>query len=238
LKIYPTLNLQHGAVVSTAGLGDVCPQTPLEVAERLIEEGATRLALVDVDAAMGRGNNRELIGQILKRCHARERKVCIQVAGGVRSSDQAQFFIDLGATWLVVGTILHKSPMVSEQLMARFQSYLTAAIDARGGTVHRSGWVDTTTLTALELAQRAKAYGFRRLLFVDIPEDSTSDPDFQTAQELAVATGLPLVMGGSLTTPRHLEAVHAQQGLKGALVDALLFQQDPSLLAFLQATCA
>ena len=125
-------------MVSTAGLADVCPQTPLEVAERLIEEGATRLALVDVDAAMGRGNNRELIGQILKRCHARERKVCVQVAGGVRSSDQAQFFIDLGAAWLVVGTILHKSPMVSEQLMARFQSYLTAAIDARGGKVHLS----------------------------------------------------------------------------------------------------
>ena len=182
LKIYPTLNLQHGAVVSTAGLADVCPQTPLEVAERLIEEGATRLALVDVDAAMGRGNNRELIGQILKRCHARERKVCVQVAGGVRSSDQAQFFIDLGAAWLVVGTILHKSPMVSEQLMARFQSYLTAAIDARGGKVHRSGWVDTTTLSALELAQRAKAYGFRRLLFVDIPEDAGSDPDFHGRQ--------------------------------------------------------
>lgn len=238
MKIYPTLNLQHGAVVSTAGLEGVCPQSPLEVAERLIEEGATRLALVDVDAAMGRGNNRELIGQILQRCHARERKVCVQVAGGVRSSDQAQFFIDLGANWLVVGTILHKSPMVSEQLMARFQSYLTAAIDARGGQVHRSGWVDTTTLTALELAQRAKAYGFRRLLFVDIPEAAGTDPDFQTANDLATATGLPLVMGGSLTTSRHLEAVYAHQGLKGALVDALLFQQDPGLLAFLQATCA
>jgi len=238
LKIYPTLNLQHGAVVSTAGLEGVCPQSPLEVAERLIEEGATRLALVDVDAAMGRGNNRELIGQILQRCHARERKVCVQVAGGVRSSDQAQFFIDLGANWLVVGTILHKSPMVSEQLMARFQSYLIAAIDARGGQVHRSGWVDTTTLTALELAQRAKAYGFRRLLFVDIPEAAGTDPDFQTANDLATATGLPLVMGGSLTTSRHLEAVYAHHGLKGALVDALLFQQDPGLLAFLQATCA
>ncbi len=238
MKIYPTLNLQHGRVVSTAGLEGVCPMTPHDVAERLIDEGATRLALVDVDAAMGRGNNRELIGQILHRCRTRDRKVCVQVAGGVRSSDQAQYFIDLGANWLVVGTILHKSPMVSEQLMARFQSFLTAAIDARGGKVHRSGWVDTTTLSALELAMRAKAYGFRRLLFVDIPEVATADPDFETAQDLALATGLPLVMGGSLTTARHLEAIHAHQGLKGALVDALLFQQNPSLLAFLQATCA
>ena len=238
LKIYPTLNLQHGRVVSTAGLEDPCPQTPMDLAERLVEGGATRLSLVDVDAAMGRGNNRDLIAQILHRCHARERKVCIQVAGGIRSSDQAQFFIDLGATWLVAGTILHKSPMVSEQLMARFQSFLTAAIDARGGKVHRSGWVDSDGLSALDLAQRAKAYGFRRLLFVDIPKDAEAAPDFQTAQDLAQATGLPLVMGGSLTSPQHLESAHHHHGLKGALVDALLFQQDPRLLTFLQATCA
>lgn len=238
MKIYPTLNLEHGRVVSTAGQESSCLAAPVELAGRLIEEGATRLALVDVDAAKGRGNNRELIGQILQRCHARDRKVCVQVAGGIRSSDQAQFFIDQGAAWLVVGTILHKSPMVSEQLMARFQSFLTAAIDARGGQVHRSGWVDTTHVSALDLALRAKAYGFHRLLFVDIPEDAGADPDFTTAQELAKATGLPLVMGGSLTTPHHLEAVLSHHGLKGALVDALLFHQNPRLMAFLQAACA
>jgi phosphoribosylformimino-5-aminoimidazole carboxamide ribotide isomerase len=238
LKIYPTLNLQHGRVVSTAGQVSSSFVLPIDLATRLIDEGATRLALVDVDAAMGRGNNRELIGQILHQCHTRDRKVSVQVAGGIRSSDQAQYFIDLGASWLVVGTILHKSPMVSEQLMARFQSFLTAAIDARGGKVRRSGWADSTTLSAHDLAMRAKAYGFRRLLFVDIPENANADPDFKTAQEIALATGLPLVMGGSLITPHHLEAAHAYQGLKGALVDALLFHQNPRLMAFLQAACA
>jgi phosphoribosylformimino-5-aminoimidazole carboxamide ribonucleotide (ProFAR) isomerase len=238
LTIYPTLNIQNGLVVSTTGLGEPCALTPFDLASRLMDEGATRIGLVDVDAAMGRGNNRDAIARILQGCRSRERKVCVQVAGGIRSSDQAQFFIDLGATWLVAGTILHKSPMVSEQLMARFQSFLTAAIDARGGKVHRSGWIDTASLSALDLALRAKAYGFRRLLFVDIPEDASADPDFQTATDLAAATGLPLVMGGSITTPRHLESARAQQGLKGTLVDALLFQENPKLLAFLQAACA
>ena len=238
LKIYPSLNLQQGQAVSTAGQAGPCPVPPMALAERLIDEGATRLALVDVDAAMGRGNNRELIGQILQRCRARDPKICVQVAGGIRSSDQAQFFIDLGAKWLVVGTILHKSPMVSEQLMARFPSFLTAAIDARRGMVHRPGWVDTENLSALDLALRAKAYGFRRLLFIDLPDDPEAGPDFQTAQDLATTTGLPLLMGGSLTSPHHLEKVCAQLELKGALVDALLFHQNPRLLAFLQAACA
>lgn len=238
MKIYPTLNLQNGRVISTTGVHDPSAEAPLDLAGRLLDEGAVRLALVDVDAALNKGNNRDLIAQILKQCHARDHKVCIQVAGGIRCSDQAQFFIDHGATWLVAGTILHKSPMVAEQLMARFQSFLAAAIDARGGMVHRSGWVDTAGLSALDLAIRAKDYGFKRLLFVDIPEEPGADPDFDTAQQLATATGLPMVMGGSITSPRHLEAVHAHQGLKGALVDALLFRADPALRAFLQAACA
>jgi phosphoribosylformimino-5-aminoimidazole carboxamide ribotide isomerase len=238
LKIYPTLNLQHGRIVPTSGIGGSCADAPLAVATRLLDGGAVRMALVDVDAAMGKGNNRELIAQILRHCHARDSKICIQVAGGIRSSDQAQFFIDQGAAWLVAGTILHKSPMVAEQLMARFQAYLIAAIDVRAGMVHRSGWVDTAALSALDLAQRAKNYGFRRLLFIDIPEEPTSEPDFHTGQQLAVATGLPVIMGGSLTSPSHLEKIHAHPGVKGALVDALLFQEDPRLLAFLQAACA
>lgn len=238
LKIYPTLNLQNGRVISTTGGHDPSAEAPIDLVARLLDEGAVRLAIVDVDAALNKGNNRDLIAQLLKHCHSRDHKVCIQVAGGIRCSDQAQFFIDQGATWLVAGTILHKSPMVAEQLMARFQPFLTAAIDARGGMVHRSGWVDTTSLSALDLALRAKAYGFKRLLFVDIPEDPGADPDFDTAQQLATATSLPMVMGGSITTPRHLESVHAHQGLKGALVDALLFRADPKLLAFLHAACA
>jgi len=204
----------------------------------MLDEGACRLALVDVDAAHGTGNNRELIARILQQCRTQERKVCIQVAGGVRSSDQAQFFIDQGATWLVVGTILHKSPMVVEQLLARFQPHLTAAVDARGGKVHRSGWVDAVSLSAAEMASRARDYGFKRLLFVDIPDEADAEPDFATARTLSAASGLPLIMGGSISTPEHLDRLHAQQGLKGALVDALLFRENPRLLAFLQAACA
>jgi phosphoribosylformimino-5-aminoimidazole carboxamide ribotide isomerase len=238
LKIYPTLNLQHGRVVSTAGQQSVCTGDPLELVARLLEEGVTRLALVDVDAARSQGHNRDLIAQILQRCHARDRKVCVQVAGGIRSSDQAQFFLDQGARWLVAGTILHKSQVASDQLMARFQSSLVAAVDARSGRVHRSGWVDTTPLSAIDLALRAKDYGFKRLLFIDIPETSQEGPDFATALQLSEITNLPLLMGGSLVTPDHLEAAANTRVLQATLVDALLFESQPRLMAFLQAACA
>lgn len=237
LKIYPTLNLQHGLVIPAGQAGPIAV-APMELVAWMLDGGACRMALVDVDAAHGTGNNRELIARILQMCRAQGRKICVQVAGGVRSSDQAQFFIDHGATWLVVGTILHKSPLVVEQLVARFQSHLTAGIDARGGRVHRSGWVDATGLSAVEVAARARDYGFRRLLFVDIPEEADAEPDFETARALGTVSGLPLIMGGSITRPEHLDRLHAQPGLRGALVDALLFRGDARLMAFLQTACA
>lgn len=239
MKLFPTLNLRQGQVIPTAGGLPGSAMDPLRMAEHLLDSGAQCLALVDVDAARGVGHNRELIGRILSRAAARAKRPCVQVAGGVRASDQAQYFLDLGANWLVVGTILHKSPAVVENLLSRFHAHLTAAIDARGGQVRRSGWDSSAGLDALALAQRAKDYGFRRLLFVDIPEEEGADPDFETARRLAAASKLPLLMGGSLTRAGHLRAAQERGDLHGAIVDALLLIEDPALMELIHpASCA
>ncbi|HJU84768.1 MAG TPA: HisA/HisF-related TIM barrel protein [Holophagaceae bacterium] len=240
MKIFPTLNIRQGRVVPTVGSLSPSELDPMEMATLLMEQGATQLALVDVDAAHGVGHNRDLIARILAKARSQpgSKGPCIQVAGGIRSSDQAQFFLDQGATWLVVGTILHKSPLVVEQLLGRFQSNLTAAIDARGGQVHCSGWVAAADLPAETLAQRARAYGFRRILFVDIPEQEGAEPDFATAGRLVKASGLPVLMGGSISRTEHLRAARAQAFLHGTLVDALLFLKDPELMGLLHPACA
>ncbi len=232
MKVFPTLNLQHGRVVPTLGAHphDVAP---LELLSKLLGLGISRLAVVDVDAAHNTGHNRELIGRILKACSTAASPVCVQVAGGIRSSDQAQFFVDQGVSWLVVGTILHKSPLLVESLVARFQRHLTAAIDARGGEVHRSGWEDQAGLLARDLAAKIRAYGFKRLLFVDIPLEANASPDFGTARQISEAAKLPVLMGGSIISREHLDQAFAIAGLHGVLVDALLFLEDDRLLGHL-----
>ncbi len=237
MKVFPTLNLKQGRVVPTVGAHDH-DLAPMELVAKLLGHGLSRLALVDVDAAHSTGHNRELIGRILQTCQQQSPQVCVQVAGGIRSSDQAQFFVDQGASWLVVGTILHKSPMVVESLVARFQRYLTAAIDARGGEVHCSGWVDQAGLNAQTLALKIRAYGFKRLLFVDIPEGPDAPPDFSTAQSIGESTNLPVLMGGSIITRDHLLRAATVHNLNGVLVDSLLFLEDERLLDHLSPACA
>ncbi|HTL97265.1 MAG TPA: HisA/HisF-related TIM barrel protein, partial [Holophagaceae bacterium] len=78
MKLYPTLNIQQGRVIPTAGGLPASDMDPLRMAEHLLDQGAQCLALVDVDAARGVGHNRELIGRILARGAARERRPCEQ----------------------------------------------------------------------------------------------------------------------------------------------------------------
>ncbi len=239
LKIFPTLNIQQGRVIPTFGDGAPSPLAPQVIVERLLDGGCSHLALVDVDAAQNQGHNRELIGQLLRGLQARGTRPCVQVAGGIRSSDQCSYLLDHGATWLVVGTLLQKSSLVVEQLVGRFQAHLTAGIDARGGQVHCSGWAGSATgVSAGDMALRAKAFGFKRLHFVDLAGRDGGQPDFETARAIQEASRLPLLMGGSLTSRSHLEAAQATRVLQGGLVDALLFLQDQDLLGLLHPACA
>lgn len=236
MKVFPTLNIENGRVVPTFGT-PAEDADPFETIDRILARRVSHLAMVDVDAAQGTGNNRELMGRMLKRTRMSYHSVCVQVAGGIRSSDQAQFFVDNGAAWLVVGTLLHKSPLMVDQLLARFHKHLTAAIDARGGEVHRSGWSEHTGQRAEEFARRVHESGFKRVLFVDLPSREDSGPDFDTARRITGSAHLPLLMGGSLLTVEHVRESRRVPGLQGVLVDALLFVRDPGMVEFQPSPC-
>ncbi len=218
MKVLPTLQIQHGRSVMNSGGG--VGEDPGQQLARILELGCLRVSLLDVDAAQGKGNNREVIAGLMRQCRQSSPRVCIQVGGGIRSSDQAQFFVDHGATWLLVGTLLHKSSMVVDQLLARFHEHLTASIDAQGGEVKTSGWVDQTSQSASMVARRVRELGFRRLLFVDIPGAQEAEPDFTTAQTIAEHARLPLFMWGRFRHPQDLERASQIPGLQGVQVDA------------------
>ena len=196
----------------------------------LLGRGCHRLALVDVDAAQGRGNNRDLIARMMQRFHKGAGKSCIQVGGGIRSSDHAQFFLDHGANWLLVGTILHRSPILVDQLLARFRENLTAGLDARAGELQSAGWLEPTRLQPESAGARIKEHGFKRVLFMDIPTDSRKDPDFQTARLIANSSHVSLFMGGSIQSLDHLHQAMKVPGLQGVALDALLLKADPEFI--------
>jgi len=228
LKILPTINLENACAVPIFGRG-ASPCEPMEVVTFLVEQGYRRLALVDVDAARGKGHNRELIARLMHRFHQGVAKACIQVGGGIRSSDQAQFFLDHGATWLLVGTILHRSPLVVEQLLARFRENLTAGLDVRDGEVQAAGWTERAMLDPEAAGARIRSHGFKRILFMDIPASPSARPDFATARAIQGQSHVSMFMGGSIQTLEHLQEAQEHPGLQGVALDALLLRGNPAL---------
>jgi phosphoribosylformimino-5-aminoimidazole carboxamide ribotide isomerase len=229
LKIIPTFYIRNGLAVPSLGAGGEAVD-PLALADSVLERGISRMTLVDVDAADGTGQNREVLGQVMRRVRLANSKACLQVGGGIRSSDQAQYFLDLGAAWLMVGTLLHLPQYVVEQLLARFRDHLTASIDALGGEARRSGWGEPVGSPTEAISRMIREYGFPRVLFMDIPGTRPEPPDFHTAQAIAETCKVPLFMGGSLRTREHFKQAAEVHGLQGILVDVLHFKEDPSLL--------
>ncbi len=202
---------------------------PLELVAQLADQ-CVRFAIIDVDAARGSGNNRELVFALMKQFRKSRNKVFIQVGGGIRGSDQAQYYLDNGATWLIVGTVLHSSPLAVEQLVARFGEHMTAAIDARQGEVLKSGRVGNLNTSLDDMASRVLHFGFKRILFTDIPELPNADPDFRSAKIIANTAKLPLFMAGSLRTLEHLNLAAKHSFLQGIMIDAHLAAAHADLL--------
>lgn len=220
LKVLPTLNIQNGRVMPLLQAAPPPERTIEELVEILLDRGCTRFDLTDRDAAQNAGNNRGLIAALIRRIRSSNSKVCIQVGGGIRSSDQAQFFLDNGATWLVVGAVLQGYPVVVDQLLARFRDQLVASVDAKRGEIQSSGGLDSAGVGTTAIAGRIGDLGFKRILFNDFSMEPDRAPDFITAQAICEAARVPLFMGGSIHTPLHLTQATAVRGLQGVLVDA------------------
>lgn len=238
LKVLPTLNIQNSLVMSPPAFGETEGVKPEKLVDALLERNCCRFDLVDMDAARNHGSNRALIASLIRRIRSVNSKVCVQVGGGIHSSDQAQFFVDLGATWLVVGTVLHRYPVVVDQLLARFREKLVASLDARNGEVHSSGGLASMGVSAAGMALRIRDLGFRRLLFTDMPLDPTSQPDFKTAQAICDQARIPMFMGGSFRTPEHLAQAAEVRGLQGLLVEAPILLHYPEMIRSTAQACS
>lgn len=131
------VRLRQGSYADTT----VYDENPVAMAQRLVDAGARRIHLVDLDAARGSGDNRAVIRDIRSAVPAE-----LEVGGGVRDHDSLRAVLDLGIDYAVVGTVLARDPDLVAQWTAEAGSRMIASIDAREGWVRVSGWQEDTAL--------------------------------------------------------------------------------------------
>jgi len=168
---------------------------PVEVAVRFQEEGARRLHVIDLDAALGGGDNRAVIDAICKAV-----VVPVQVGGGVRTLENIAEVVELGAARAILGTSAALDPSFVARAVEEFAERVLVAVDVRGGRVMVKGWTEEGPALE-EIVPALNDAGSPRYLVTAIARDGTLDgPDLRLYRQVLGLTDRPVIASGGVRT--------------------------------------
>ncbi len=222
-ELIPAVDIQQGRAVRLYE-GDPERETvyfedPAAAARHWKDLGATLLHLVDLDAALGRGNNSEIIRNI-----AAMGGIATELGGGVRSFEAATEWLDV-VDAVILGTAAITQPELVEQLLHEFGSErVIVSLDARDGLVAIRGWQETSAADAVETAVRLKDQGLTSLIYTDVTRDGTMQGvNAGPVERLRDAFPHRLIAGGGVGSDADLD-LYERLGLEGAIVGRALYE--------------
>ncbi len=195
----PAVDLRGGRCVQLVGGRPederVSLPDPVGVAARWREAGFSSLHVVDLDAALGSGDNTEIVRTIVS-----EAEVELQVGGGIRSDARAEELLDAGADRIVVGTKALDDPEWFAALAARWPGRVMIALDTRDGTVLRKGWTEATALQVESYLQTLDALPLAGVLSTDVGrEGRLAGIDRDGCARVIEASSWPVCISGGIT---------------------------------------
>ena len=216
MELYPAVDVQGGRVARSAF------SDPLAVARQFARDGARWLHFVDLDRALGTGDNRELARRFLAGVGGGLR---VQVGGALGTEAAIAEMVTWGASRVVIGSGAAIDAALVARLLARYGAdRLAVGIDAREGRVAARGSPTELDLAPIELAERVQSLGARTVIYTDAARDGTlTGPDLVGARAIA-ALGLDVIVSGGVAWLDDLRrAAHA--GLAGAIVGRALHER-------------
>ncbi|MHB0949371.1 MAG: 1-(5-phosphoribosyl)-5-[(5-phosphoribosylamino)methylideneamino]imidazole-4-carboxamide isomerase [Gemmatimonadaceae bacterium] len=218
----PAVDLRDHACVQLVG-GSYAEEKvrlgePLEVARSWERLGFTRLHLVDLDAATGRGNNAAVVRDIL-----RLDGLAVQVGGGVRTDDAAEALFDAGAARVVVGTRAVEEPDWLAALASAWPGQVIVAADVRERRVVSRGWTRTLPLHIDDLVEELNQHPLAGLLVTAVhKEGQLQGTDLSLMEGVAEASAFPVIASGGITTLEDLRALE-HRGVAAAVIGMALY---------------
>lgn len=240
LTVIPAIDILGGRCVRlTQGSYDAVEEydeDPVAVARRFTKAGAKRIHIVDLDGADGRPEaNSAVIEQIRKETDA-----LLEVGGGIREERNVERLLTLGVDRLILGTVLARKPERVADWVRTYGRCFIAGIDARDGEVRISGWRESTSITALDLASLSGEMGINSIIYTNISQDGMlGGPDIEGTSALAQGAKLPVILSGGVSSLEDLRKIDSEAHplvvgtvagkalYEGRIVPETLFQEFP-----------
>lgn len=209
------VRLVQGAAGTETGYG-----SPLEAALGWQAGGAQWVHLVDLDAAFGRGSNRELLAEVVGRLD-----VQVELSGGIRDDESLAAALATGCARVNLGTAALEAPDWVRSAIARHGERIAVGLDVRGSTLAARGWTSEGGDLYQTLA-RLDADGCARYVVTDVHRDGTlTGPNVELLRTVCAATDRPVVASGGVSSLADLRVLAGLTGIgvEGAVVGKALY---------------
>jgi phosphoribosylformimino-5-aminoimidazole carboxamide ribotide isomerase len=223
--LLPAIDLMSGEVVrlrqGKADQKTVYSNDPAAFAKRWEDEGGDFLHIVDLDAAFsGEQRNLDAVRAITEAI-----SIPCELGGGIRSAAAVQRALDTGVARVIIGTRAAESLDFVRDMAREFGSERVAVgIDAKNGLVSVKGWTEESSLTALDLAQRAEDAGAGTIIYTDIATDGMlQGPNFAETEKMLHALDCQLIASGGVSSAADVERLAQMTGLYGCIIGKALY---------------
>lgn len=224
LELLPAVDVSGGqAVQLVQGKADTGGEygDPYEAAMAWQNAGAEWIHLVDLDAAFGRGHNRDLLGDIVGRLDVK-----VEMSGGIRDDESLAAALATGCTRVNIGTAALEHPDWCARIIAEHGDQIAIGLDVRGTTLAARGWTrDGGDLFAT--LDRLEAEGCARYVVTDVNKDGMlKGPNLDLLRTVCERTDKPVVASGGVSSLADLEAISGlvAEGVEGAIMGTALYE--------------
>jgi phosphoribosylanthranilate isomerase len=221
LELLPAVDVADGQAVRLVQ-GEAGSETsygdPVEAALQWQRDGAQWVHLVDLDAAFGRGTNRELLAEVVGRLDVK-----VEMSGGIRDDASLEAALATGCARVNLGTAALESPDWVRSAIARYGEKIAVGLDVRGTTLSARGWTQDGG-ELFEVLERLDRDGCARYVVTDVRRDGTlTGPNIDLLKQVTAATTRPVVASGGVSSLDDLRAIAGVPGVEGAIVGKALY---------------
>jgi phosphoribosylformimino-5-aminoimidazole carboxamide ribotide isomerase len=228
----PAIDLRDAHCVQLVG-GDYSKESvrlddPVAVARQWTAAGFSRLHVVDLDAATGRGDNRDTIRDLL-----RTPRVPTQVGGGVREEEDVRRWLDEGADWIVIGTRGVEDPTWLAEQAALAPDRLILAADVKDRQVVTRGWATSTKRTVEDLVGDLEGIPLAGVLVTAVhKEGKMKGTDLALFDEVCAIAPWPVIASGGIGSMLDLRNLE-DRGVSAVVLGMALYTGalDPRVVA-------
>ena len=221
--IYPYIAVKDGRCVNILrgriDETEVYDIHPIEAAQEFAAEGADWIHVVDIDAVTARGANTALIREMIRKTEAP-----IQIAGGIRTLEQAREWSDAGAGRMVVGTAAVEFPQFIREASYALPDQIVVSVDVFQGRVMINGWREETAYNAVDFVHWFDGWPLSQIIVTDIDRDlELPESSLALVSRVAMETPTPVIASGLARTLDDIAELKYLYNISGAIVGRALY---------------